>query len=381
MSIEITINDQLSIADLQQRQAEGFSVLRSAHVGNMQPYNMALAAAGIPLLCVDHTITGIDTNYFPELVICQSKSEVIAPLGRLVCGTVVEAESKSLSQQHLDALFEALPSSTAFTNSQYLQDNRDLTEEVAAIAAANMPQLFSRIARDGITSRQVDTAASLDSLGVLQLNEGTESGVVIPNEVDILINFMVEALQSQKQKQYHLSGPDMVKYIANEQDELDELFELVKSTASFGSQLPKVIQVDLVPTAAAKFATTRKRANALDDLLVTYAFVAQEQQSLHARRKSFFDSDQSQSSSTRAEFLGDVKLQESKLDQILASSTESLPELFVPANTANFVTQYDVIAEDGLHVPEFNMSASMATLNLTYKSLQRVRKRLQLCQT
>lgn len=50
--LEIITEPNVSIDDLVAVQATGVSVVRSAHVGNLAPYNLSLAAAGIPILSV-----------------------------------------------------------------------------------------------------------------------------------------------------------------------------------------------------------------------------------------------------------------------------------------------------------------------------------------
>lgn len=381
MSIEITINDQLSVAELQQKQSEGFSVLRSAHVGNVRPYNMVLANAGIPLLCVDHTITGIDRNYLPESVVKAGQRDIIAPSEQLVCASRVAASLQPLSEFHLGNLADAVPGANTFTNSQYLMSNYELTEEITTLAAEAMPGLFHRIAYEGIAQRKRDAAAELGRIGTLQLNQGTANGVIIPNELDIILNFVIETLKSERQTQYHLSGPDMVKYIDQEQEELDALYEMVKVDSSIGDQLPDTLKVELVPTTAARFATTKQRAPILESLLGTFNFVTQEQVNIKERRKSFFASDESRESERRDSFISDIKVEESKLEQLLLDEISNMPELFGTNTDTNFISQYDVIDEGGLFVPELTMTLPMVALDGIYKSLQRVRKRAVSCRT
>ena len=59
--------DSLSLNDLVALRAQGFSVLKSPHVGNQHPSNLACAALQLPLEMVTFTSPSKDVNFHPHL--------------------------------------------------------------------------------------------------------------------------------------------------------------------------------------------------------------------------------------------------------------------------------------------------------------------------
>lgn len=169
--INVVNDDSVSITDLVAKQLAGFSVLRSAHVGNLSPYNLTIAEAGIPLLSVDHTVTGADTNYFPELELSRADVQKVANLGKIVSRAATYG-GVHLDQKHLEAVSFAVPGSQVFTNTEYLQSNEAIAGEIVGIALDESPQLFTRLATpegNAIKRPRVDSMVS--HVGVMQLND------------------------------------------------------------------------------------------------------------------------------------------------------------------------------------------------------------------
>lgn len=381
--IDVITDDTVSIADLVAKQLAGFSVVRSAHVGNLSPYNLTIAEAGIPVLSVDHTVTGIDTNYFPENVMNQSGTKMVAPLGRIV-SRATTFDGGQLDQLHLDSARLAVPGSQVFTNTEYLRANEAVANEIVSIALDVSPHLFVRVATpDGRTDNKrlrVDTL--VDSVGIMQLNDNPkaeETAVIMPNELDILINFVAEFLNSGEAVQYHLSGPDMVKYISSRMGEINKMYEAVASRASFGSLLPSSLTVRLVPSSAARFATTVERGQKLEGLINMYLAVEEELDVLAQRRSTFFNSVLSKDIEFKRAFVAQTKSTEASFERLVAEKVAELPELFLTPGGNNkqggFITQYDVIAEGGLYVPEVNRTFSMARLGAMSLALEKIQRR------
>ncbi|MCW1907885.1 MAG: hypothetical protein KIH63_000915 [Candidatus Saccharibacteria bacterium] len=385
--IVININPDVSIADLSARMAEGYSVVRSAHVGNLRPYNLTLAAAGIPILAVDHTITGVDTSYFPELVLNRSQSEQVSGLGVIVSRAAAQQTTVThdatrpvqfVDELHIAAVEAAIPGAKMFSNTEYLRTHETISAEIIQLALERQPELFRRVVNsDGIAQNRASEARALAQSGrVLQLLDdprSPEAAALVPNAVDIAINFVIEALDTERETIFHLSGPDMVRYIGTLTDTLDALYASIRSETSFGSRLPPQLDVQLVPSAHAKFATTTAQQPVLDQLLAA----AEEQTAMlaetHDRRREFFSSPASQDPEARTQTLAGFKATEAAVEAQLAIARDNLPELMPAQGSTGYVTQYDVLAEGGLYVPDVNLQLTMTQLNILDRQISRAR--------
>jgi hypothetical protein len=398
-SLQVTINDNLSIADLVQLHDAGASVMRSAHVGNFSPYNLAIAQAGLPMLLVDHTITGrldpdmkgVDRNYFPEGVVSAAGNRIIADAGSLVCRTATRLDtSVFVDEFHTAAIQAVIPEADLVTNTNYLRANESVAGEIVCLAAKIAPGLFQRVAEsDGSVSRRDRAADLISRLGVMQLNDDPRAAapaVLIPNEVDIVANFIIEALNSDQATQYHLSGPDMIDYLVNRQTgggkpdllAIKALYEQVRQSASFGPQLPAELNVQLVSSTEARFATTMARRAALDNLLEAVSANEVVQAQTRAKKKDFFASSDAQNRELRSEFEIAIGVRTRAAEADLVTAMQAVPEQFVAPRNLGFVTQYDVANEGGLYVPPINRERNMSELRLITASMTKVRKRLRL---
>lgn len=379
--LQVIIDDTLSINDLVSRQAQGFSVLRSAHVGNFSAYNLTIAESGIPVLAVDHNVTGVDRNYFPESVNTHSGSTLIAATGKISCRAVALG-GQFVDELQLDSVRKAVPSAAVFTNTDYVRANAAVVSEVVDLLLAEAPRYFDRLVMpNGSTARRPDAARLLGSYGIMQLQEDPRqegAAVLLPNMADILANFAIEALKTERAIQYHLSGPDMVKYIGGLLPDLNGLYARLRATASFGARLPAMLQVRLVPTAQAIFATTGQRRNQLDTLIAIYDAAQDELAELDARRKQFFTSDQANDNGAKADLLNGQKRQRAAIETDLAECIALQPELLCGPGEPGFITQYDALAEGGLYVPGTNRERTVGQLGTMSKTLKKIAKRLNL---
>jgi len=376
--LQLIKDDSLSVNDLVGLQEAGFSVLRSAHVGNLTPYNLTLAEAGIPILSVDHTITGVDRNYLPEQVVTQEGASLLAPSDKLVC-RVLLGTGTYLDELHTGAAREAVPGANIFTNTEYLRANESVAGEIVMLTAQEFPEYFNRLALpDGSTAYVDDAARYLGTLGIMQLNDeprAEREAIIMPNIIDIVTNFVVEYLRTEQPVQYHLSGPDMIKYIDQLMPDVQQLYGRIKEATSFGTQLPPQLLVYLVPTAKAKFATTAARQPLLDELLGVMEVVDASLAGLRTERKAFFASEAARDQSQRADFLTNVMQAEMDLNVELGERLAALPELLPEPPDPGAITQYDVLQEGGLYVAPINRELSMAELAEVSLRVNQLRKR------
>lgn len=380
MNIEIQPEPNVSIADLQTLQRQGFSVLRSAHVGNMRGYNLTLADAGIPFMLVDHNIVtdnpnnGGDRNYLPGAVVTKEtlRPLPVSQLGGLSLKTTVEDEF--VDTFHIRHMREAFPDTEIVTNTDYVRAEEAVSSLIVNTALATQPESFTRVVEADGTIRKAEEGSSFANLaptyGILQLNDDprTERGIMIPNDVDMLIGFVIEALRTQRPEQYHLSGPDMKQYTKdlNCRQRINSLFNDVRQRTPLGDLLPDQLVVKLVPTDEARFVTTSGRAPALQALFDLLA----EKDILRARKGDFMRTNPPELE--RDAYVSASRQQEAALRQEIGEIAGELDELFVPPREAPFVSQYDAI-ETGLFMPSENSTLPMSALAALTKQLRKMR--------
>ena len=388
MSIDINLEPNLSLVDIAQAQENGYSVMRSAHVGNARGYNLAVASMGIPVLLVDHNIVSQfpdeagDKNYLPGSIITRQditplKIERVGGLAmRTEAVNPFSGDTQFIDQLHIASLKQAFPDTSFVTNTDYVRSQETVSGEITNIALTTMPELFTRsVEADGTVHKSRRSLAPLaQNYGILQLNDDPRSqkGVLIPNEVDIVTNFIIEAIRSGKDTQIHLSGPDMQHYTKDKamRERLNKLYQSILSEASFGSELPRTITVRLVPADQARFVASRERVRTIVSMFDLLRF---EKRAVTEPRTAFFKSDKSQDPAAKAEFLDDIKAREAKINSGLAEAAMEASEVFIGPKDAPFFSQYDLLNEGGLTMPAENAHLSMEELRLLTIKLRRLR--------
>lgn len=371
--LQITKNDSLSISDLTELRDQGSSVMRSAHIGNLSAYNMSLLASGIDMLLVDTNQTGKDKNYFPELVISQAGNERIADDGLLV------ARTRAKSGEFLDELQQAsirlaFPEAKIFTDTQYLRANQEVAGEIVQLALECQPELFNRVVTsDGVvTKSKEDRAKNLAGSGrILQLVDDTreeQEVALMPNEVVVLANFIIEAIKSEGAPQYHLAGPDMPNYIGSIQPAMQSIFQELRRRASFRDKIPAILDVQLVPTASAIFATTAENQSLLENMFESLEEYKVVLAGLRHQRANFFKA-KSIDASNKKDFITSNDKERAEATERLLPDILGVPALLNGPGEPNFVSQYDVLQQGGLFVARQNIEMSLQELESTRKEL------------
>lgn len=399
MSIEIQPQPNLSLEDMQVAMKSGTSVLRSAHVGNARGYNLAVASAGIPMLLVDHNVvaqfpgdTG-DNNYLPGSIVT---AEDILPLdigrvGGLVLRTTmkdpVSGQEVFLDEFHSLSLRSAFPSTEIVTSTTYIRHFADLVGEIVDVAAKASPELFRAVVENDGTlrrepkaqpgQRQRNFAGLLSSYGTLQLaaDPRTERGVLIPNEVDIVVNFIIEAIKSGSDHQIHLSGPDMQLYLKDQRaiEVLQRLYQNILETVSFRGTLPDTIKVDLVPADQARFVGQLKGSGVLNAI---FAVIAKETDQ-NQLKGAFMRSPASRNNEMRASTLKQFKANSLIINTELLVLAQEAGSFFAGPRDTPYFSQYDVLADGGLNIPTGNKQMTMQELKNLFKRLQKMHGQLQ----
>ena len=361
-NVTININGDLSVDELVSKMGEGYDVQRSAHVGNLSAYNLTLADAGIPMLLVDHNQTGKDSNYYPDLVMNREGSTQIAPMGRIVCRTTIDGSGQFLDELHIAAIERALPDSVVFTNTSNVRDNTDIAEAAMDIGLQYRPEMFGRVSTaDGVMQRvDFETVQGVDIMQLADDPREAKLMRVMPNVLDIVIGFAAQARNSGKDVIYHVSGPDMVKYINNELGQINFFYDLLTQLPGMGD-LPKKLQVEIAPGASAVLATTTAKKAELEAIEEAVGNLFRYEEISAAERKAFFTGPNSKDSEARNALVSGTKAVLDNLRNNLFDVVRDLPEITKGPKKPGFITQYDV-AEEGLVVSGLNTSLSFAKL-------------------
>lgn len=378
MQLEIIKQPDISLNELTQRQAEGFSVMRSAHAGNARIYNQVLAQAGVNMLLVDHNVTGIDKNYRPEDIISDSSATPIAEFGQLVMRTQVTTPKSTgqifLDELHTDGLTRAFEYTHIQTNTEYLRANESIVAEIINISASVAPELFKRKVQTGETQTTPTTKYDeVKANNILQLkdNPRQDAGILIPNEVDILANFIIEALSSARDVQYHISGPDMIQYIKGIMPTLEKLYSAIITNSSFIDQIPDKLTVELVPGTALRFASTKTNSSNIKKLALAVSQLQTSKAAANITKKDFFSSNQARDMKARNALLTKLSRENTELTTEMINSTQLCPEIFDNGQDIPAVTQYDTLQDGGLFVPEIFKELTMSELIKLYKIINR----------
>jgi len=372
----------MSINDLLAEQAVGRSVLRTPHVGNMSVHNMTLLDAGIPAWLVDYGIADRDDDYRPETVLQSGESTTIAAArSRLTCRTeAVDATSGAwLDEYHLASLESALPGITVETYTAYLRRHESVAGELFGIIGRRLPSSFThRVTADGTRIQDRFEPEDVADRGVMQLTEDHRRGeAVMPTTThNLLATFVIEALESRDDLQYHVSGSQLYRYVFEKAtaDKLNQMYQIVRNEASFGDQLPRSLKVMIVPARGAVLATTERRCQDLEALVESIDEYGQEAQLLEAERRELFGSKGAGNEAARQAFLRDVKKRRIAMHLGLLKVLVAQPEVVANRAADTFVTQYDVIGESGLYVAEHNRTMTMRQLTGLHKLLKGVAK-------
>ena len=369
--LNLSVNQDISLSDLQVAMTDGISVVRTPHVGNLSPYNMALAVEGIPLQVVDSNLTNYDSTYYPESVISAAGRVLVAEGQRI--SSRVQADDGSgryLDELHLEAAREVAPDTTIGTWTEYIRGREQVAGEIVTIAAREMPELFVReVQPDGSTRRVNDAASKAVNGRIMPLLDdprGQESAPLAPNSVNIMIGFVGEALRTGRDVQYHLSGPAMADYAMKEpvNSELKRLYALVKQRASFADQLPDALSVTITDTTDFRFAVLAAQSADADDARAAMAAHAANTALIGSIKGEFFRSAAASDKEASKRVANAGRSLSQNLDHAVARRISGVRGNLTDAATSvpeSIATQYD-FREAGIYVPEAMRQLSFAEL-------------------
>ncbi|MBI4713613.1 hypothetical protein HY771_00255, partial [Candidatus Uhrbacteria bacterium] len=240
MSFFVRARDDLSLTDLKAIHDRGGSVVKTPHVGNIYPGNLGVAKAGIRMIFYDRNIGSKDSNFHPHGVIRGSRFEALSDRKLLTTHAKASKTSSlaeewfrsgdSMLERHMASLRKSVPELQGEVYSDYLRVRSRSATDVLRATADSHPTLWERSvqANGTVVNYSCRGWADLARSGVLGVTR-QDSGALIPNALNVVLISVLEAHERGVSEVYHLSGPDMVRYIGLLQGKFDELYTAVRS--------------------------------------------------------------------------------------------------------------------------------------------------------
>lgn len=369
MSFRVDINDQISLAELVKINKNGGIVLKTPHVGNIYPNNLAIALLGITMLFYDRTLGRKDINFHPHKIIKNGRAEIIADPNVLITHAKINllgqkkegTNNTSLINFHMTSFKKALPDTFCFTYTEYLQNNKDKITQVLEVVTRYYPDLWTRIVdNDGKTHKiNANNWGDIERLGVYGL-DNIESGWIIPNMINIVFHGAIDAAVAGWDSFYLLSGPDMYKYIKQYTKNLDDVYKKLKNELDW--KLPDVINCQIIPVADMRFVVEDRFRKNLDELMILYFQYNQIEKNIENIIKG-----NDKSNETKEMIKEKNKIKSEMLSCISSNIKVFEQTVFYDIKKENSFTQYDLLDKKKLYIHPWAINTSLEEVSRAYK--------------
>ena len=368
--------NDLSIADLARLRAQGFSVGRSSHSGNLYPANLAMAATNAADMIMYDRVTGAkDRVSHPHLVIKGGKQERIACQHKMAVKGRVETTSvfdpkrvqsgEVVAECHKSAMQQAFPDATVMTQTDYLSANAELVwkilEEVGRI---NPHRFYRRIDDRGNIEQKLSRGQSMTWEALLPDIFGftnSQSGWLQDNVLNVLVCAVVESVRTGSNVVYHTSGVDMDGYMDQMLPDLSSLYDhLVKR----GIVPPRDLEFSLAVITPMRFCGDPTYASAMTELFETLKEHRQFESRVGGQIRL---ADQA----NRKGVIAQVSAERNQLKSKIVEIVQSMPGLMYRPQEANFYSQYDALNK-GLFVLEEAVTTPLCELASMVQTVARI---------
>lgn len=310
----------LSLEQIAALQCDGWSVMKTPHVGNQHPSNLLCAARGIHCNMVSFTRGDRDCNFHPHIRIEGGEQHPLyepttwTPFARV-------DDTQTAESYHQSAVQRRFRNTTITTDHELMRADMSFTETVLRVITELTPNLWYRsVSSDGTVQQHRDTSARWDTYADTVFRVSSDRcGWIIPNRAAILHDLVWQSRVSKRDTVYHLSGPQMVGYIGGHVRHLSRVYDALRRQ---WPDLPEVLTVRIVPVAQCRFVAHTSNTTAIDAL--SDAIAAYERTEPAQRRYARADIQQ----------LG-----------------SAYPELVQPIEAGRFMSQYDVDSGNDVYVP------------------------------
>lgn len=382
MSFHILIHDDISIAQLIEIDKNGGRVLKTPHIGNIYPNNLALISLGIPALLYDRTIGAKDKSFHPHKIVYNGITEQIANPDILSTHSKLEFQPKNfiiekdfsgmkIVDLHLGILKQAFPQGKIFTYTQYLEDNKKIVSKIVKVIAKNFPQIWYRFVNEDGTIEKADNLTSEQILakGIFGIDDDLR-GFIIPNPVNILLHGTVDVMKFQTRDIYLLSGPDMYMYMKNYEVVLDKMYSYIKDTLDL--DLPNNVNCHIIPAMKMRFIVIKDDKEILNELVELY----EDYVAANTATRDLFNSSKERSG---------IRFQVDKKDEIKTKIIACIDKnystfkktMFYDVSMSNCFTQYDLSVSRGLYIHPWAIENKLSDVTSAFLFLDRCFKTIK----
>lgn len=376
MPVDLQITTDLSLLELQRLHRDGKSVSKTPHVGNWRLDTLACATLGIRHKVVDGNKGVLDHNFHPDSVIVHGRKTIVGHPDRLMSHAVVLKEPEvfqdrfrpgaSLREIHMRALCDAVPQTVATPWSQHLSNIADDAIAVMeAITEVDARVWNRRVYEDGTTVS--DTCRGwviVEAHGILGVTN-PKKGWISPNIVNIMLDMIVEAKRFGSSVIYHLSGPDMYKYLGKLMPDINKLYDHCREKLDWN--LPEVLTFKLVPASDMRFAVPESHRRALDNLIDVWLSVSEFEDSVGVRIKS--------SDNPKAEIARVIE-DRATIERKLEQAVKDCPLPFFEMKRGDYTTQYDLLASgESLYVHPWGIETPISHISQAFRKMSALSRR------
>jgi hypothetical protein len=388
--ILVRVDDSMPLGELlEENKDPNKSIKRSAHVGNMFGGDLILSALGMKMILVDANYGEKDKLYFPQFIVDETNPTEQVACPRTLSLANRHSDGRPLSDACIGSLADAFGNESIVSDAQFVEQYKDSATRILEVVLKykDRPEvlpdprkkLFTRqISSDGYPVGLTAQPKSVDD--VLLYGSEPESGVITPNLVTILIDFVIESMKYQSDSITHISGPTMFVYLKSMRSQMNFLYQ--KLVEESGLPLPNTLQVRLVPASGVRFVIAAAQADDLLEILALQAELTDIRASVAESKKQLAGSGVR---ATKADFNILSKPQKSA-EQELARLLSQVPQLFFVAspetNTPTFTSQHTALRNgadgtpgSGLFIPDFVLERPIAEVSAQFAELDIIRKR------
>lgn len=376
MSFKILIHDDISLASLIEINKNEGRVLKTPHIGNIYPNNLAFIALGFPTLLYDRTIGSKDKSFYPHKIIYNGIAEQIADPSILSTHNKLNSQSKNfvlendfsgkkITDMHLSVLRQALPQGNFFTYTHYLKDNAEIVSKIVKAIVQNFPKIWYRFVNEnGVIQKVVNpTPEQILSKGIMGIDHDF-SGFLIPNPVNILLHGTADVLKSNIKDIYLLSGPDMYVYMKDYEEVLNNMYNCIKN--SLNLNLPSSVNCHIIPVMKMRFIVTKDDKGILDELMILYddymsADTATRNLLDHSSEHALIQSEIDKKNITKAKIITHMQKNHFALERTM----------FYDVSKSNCFTQYDLVMSNGLYIHPWAIVNKLSDVSSAFTFLDR----------
>lgn len=380
MPFVVNVTDKPSMMDLVRIHESGGSVIKTPHVGNIYPGNLAVGKLGLRLVLYDRTIGHRDTNFHPHGVIKGGRFERLADSDLLTTHTRALSPSdmapewfkpgSSMLDGHMRALHAALPGVKAQAYTNILSSRADEVIDLLRAMTEADPMIWERaVLSDGsVQPFQCNDWRTLTQRGLYGLGD-PDQGALVPNVANVLLLSILDARDRGLKEVYHLSGPDMVVYISGMLKDLHHLYDAVRHKLP-GWNLPEILTFHLVPVADLRWGVPTGRRAELDELVDAFLSAAQNGKEYGQRVKAAVNGE-------RKLVIAEVAAAREADNIRFQNALRACPDPFYQIEAANCVSQYDLLASgEDFYVHPWAIETPIGEIKKTVKRMVKLRRRL-----